>query len=212
MDIKLIYDTLPNKRIRYKIQMIGVDRFSEFKEMADKGKLSTLDLREASISDKLLNNLNDLEELGVKLLLSDDIDSRYRRLVNGGYFQKQQDPEQYITQLFTAAKTINKNWLVYEDLAEEQGIKQVVEVLDYGDPLSNRPIRYRKLKSYLTQPVKLHNYLKDNTTGYQTCWEVGTWVWGDVYDAYFGVHLPSTEEEYIILELLRGVFDGTYTF
>lgn len=208
-----IYDTLPNKTIRYKLQIIGADRFKEFQEMAEEGKLKNLDLTGASIPDKLFGYIHDIESEGVRIRLSEEPESRYRRLVNGGYFEKQKEPQRYVNQLFKATKHINKNWLIYEDLTGEGSqLKHIIEVLDYGDVESNRPIRYRKLKSHLTQPLKLYNYLENNTTGYQTCWEIGTWVWGDVLDPYFGVHLPSTEEEYIILEVLRGVFNREYEF
>lgn len=208
-----IYEVLSNKTVRYKLQIIGADRLNEFKEMARTGRLKTLDLTGTSIPDKLFGYIRELEDSGVRVRLSEEPESRYRRLVNGGYFEKQKDPQSYVNQLFEATKHINKNWLIYEDLSgDETGLKHIVEVLDYGDVQSNRPIRYRKLKSHLTQPIKLYNYLEGNTTGYQTCWEIGTWVWGDVLDPYFGVHLPSTEEEYIILEMLRGVFNREYEF
>lgn len=208
-----IYDVLPNKTIRYKLQIIGADRFKEFHDLSKRGKLKTLDLSLSSIPDKFFGYIRDIENEGVRVRLSEEPERRYRRLVNGGYFEKQKDPHGYVKQLFEATKQINKNWLIYEDLSgDETGLKHIIEVLDYGEVETNRPIRYRKLKSHLTQPKKLYNYLEGNITGYQTCWEVGTWVWGDVLDPYFGVHLPSTEEEYIILEVLRGVFNREYEF
>lgn len=208
-----IYEMQSNKTAVYKLQIIGADRFKEFTQLAKGKKLKNLDLTTASIPDKLFIYISELESEGVKVKLAEEPERRYRRLVNGGFFEKQKNPYVYVNQLFTATKHINKNWLIYEDLAgEESQYKHIVEVLDYGDVQANRPIRYRKLKSHLTQPQKLYRYLQDNPTGYQTCWDIGTWVWGDVMDPYFGVHLPSTEEEYVILEVLRGVFNRDYEF
>lgn len=208
-----IYEVQKNKTIIYNLQIIGSDRFKEFIDLAKSKKLKTLDLGVASIPDKLFSYVNELEVEGVTITLSEDTESRYRRLVNGGFFEKQRNPKEYVEQLFQATRVINKNWIIYEDLTgESTELKKIIEILDYGDIQENRPIRYRKLKSHLTQPSKLYYYLQDNPTGYQTCWDIGTWVWGDVLNPYFGVHLPSTEEEYVILEVLRGVFNQDYEF
>lgn len=218
-------------RLVYTLQILSQDTLEELKQyIQTKPSIKVLDLTKPGIHQKLLPTLYELAlvrpDLEVELEFS--IKMRYNRLRDGGYFEKLKNPERYMQQVLTNAMQVGSNWLVYEDLSQED-VKYVIEVLDYGALIQKQEgkgfnlqeldrgkddirLRYRRLKPYLTQPKVLFDFLTHNHWDTSQIWEMGYWTWDELILPECGLHLPSNELEYYTMELLRGVLDGRYIF
>lgn len=218
-------------RLVYTLQILSQDTLEELKQyIQTKPSIKVLDLTKPGIHQKLLPTLYELSlvrpDLEVELEFS--IKMRYNRLRDGGYFEKLKNPERYMQQVLSNAMKVGSNWLVYEDLSQED-VKYVIEVLDYGALIQKQEgigfnlqeldrgkddirLRYRRLKPYLTQPKVLYDFLTRNHWDTSQIWEMGYWTWDELILPECGLHLPSNELEYYTMELLRGVLDGRYIF
>lgn len=216
--------TVDKKELVYHTPILGVEKATMLRDYVKEHKIKRVDLTQTTVSDKLLPIIYEMQtsHKNCGVYLTDTVQEKYQRYMNGGLFEKLRDPESYMLQVLTTSKYADQNWLVYEDLSQEDGLKYIVEVLDYGGLLGGhvtqganqkrqRTLRYRRLKSYLAQPILLYNYIQDNQ-GQMGLWELGEWTWDEMLHPDFGLHPTSTLEEFYTVELIRAVLDGKVVF
>lgn len=187
------------KMLVYKLPVFSLKSIEEAKN--NLSGIDTLDISKVSVSDHLFPVLYDLD---LNLILSPKVEKRFQRLRLSGYFERLKDSKKYYQTIFETAKLTHNNWLIYDDLRKNQK-KEIIEILDYGDPM-----RYRKLKSYLTQPITLFNHIENK--GFKDIWIIGEWDHSVLNDPKHGLYLPGDEPEYTIFELLKGIMNGEYKF
>lgn len=207
------------KVLTYPYTTMSQSRLRELVEVVKTRKITKVDLSQTSIKDSHLPYIYTIKTLPhqPEILLNKDLEPLYNRMVNGGFFEKRLNASKYMKDMLKTSRHTSNNWLVYEDLRESNGIKHIVEILDFGPFLQDSYdftyqgyIRYRKLKTSLTQPILLFKHLQKNSKS--SVWELGQWGWEDITQDYFGLHLPSTPEEDVIIQVLKGILNDEIEF
>lgn len=207
------------RALDYPYQTMSEGKLNRLIEVAKRKKLKRIDLTQTSFKEQLLPYIYELRHLPQrpKVEIPEALELIYQRLSNGGYFEKRRDAKNYMRDMLLTARLSSNDWLIWEDLRDTKGLKHIIEIMDYGpflqedyDFMTQGKIRYRKLKTSLTQPIYLYRYIQENPK--HSVWEMGTWGWEDIIQDWFGLHLPSTPEEDVIVQILKGILNDEVIF
>jgi hypothetical protein len=175
--------------------------YDELVSLIEENNSLTLDLSDTVVRNDFVVKVAEWVNNGVIVITNDSLTSLIAAYIQTGYFVKRELKENYKYWLIDLIEKGNFPLMILDNrLINSETDLYIVQFLD----TTQKELRYRKLRSFATNPKTLQLAIEDN----REIWELSTVFVDELNKADCGFRFASNEKERAILDILTGVLNG----
>ena len=175
--------------------------YEELVNILENNKNIVLDLEDTIVRNDFVKLVAEWVNKGVIVRTNDSLTPLIDAYIQTGYFIKCELKENYKDWLIDLIEKSNFPLMILDKrLTNAETDLYIVQFLD----TTKKELRYRKLRSFATNPKTLQLALEEN----REIWELSTIFVDELNKADCGFRFASNEKERVILDILTGVLNG----